>query len=150
MSLALAQGGAVLFAKGDEIYPNQQLAVTFFSEKLATSQRDLAQRFMNAYVRAARFYNDALKDGRLAGPTAQEVIDLLVEKTSLKDRSIYANMVPNGLNPDGCANAVGLKHDFAFYTSMGWAEQNINPDSLVEPAFCEAAVAKLGAYVKAK
>ena len=148
MSLAIAQGGAVLFAKGDEIYPNQQLAVTFFSEKLATSQRDLAQRFMNAYVRAARFYNDALKDGRLAGPNAQEVIDLLVEKTSLKDRSIYANMVPNGLNPDGCANAEGLRHDFGFYAGMGWADQKVDPDSLVDASFCKAAVARLGPYVK--
>jgi NitT/TauT family transport system substrate-binding protein len=150
LSLAVSKGAAVLFAKGDEIYPNQQLAVTFFSEKLTTSRRELAQRFMNAYVRAARFYNDALKDGRLAGPNANEVIDLLVEKTALKDRDIYAKMVPNGLNPDGCANVEGLRNDFEFYVGMGWAERKIDPDSLVDSSFCKAAVAKLGPYVKAK
>ncbi len=150
LSLAVSQGSAVLFAKGDEIYPNQQLAVTFFSEKLATTNRALAQRFMNAYVRAARFYNDALKDGRLAGPNAAEVIDLLVEKTNLKDRAIYANIIPNGLNPDGCANAEGLREDFRFYAGMGWADGNVDPDSLVDATFCKAAVAKLGPYVKAK
>jgi NitT/TauT family transport system substrate-binding protein len=124
--------------------------VTFFSEKLATTNRALAQRFMNAYVRSARFYNDALKDGRLAGPNAAEVIDLLVEKTNLKDRAIYANIIPNGLNPDGCANAEGLREDFRFYAGMGWADGKTDPDSLVDATFCKAAVAKLGPYVKAK
>ena len=146
VSLAVSQGWADLFAKGDEIYPNQQLAVTFYSEKLATKQRDLAQRFMNAYVRAARFYNGALKDGRLAGPNASEVIDLLIANTSLKDRKAYQTMIPNGLNPDGCANAEGLRRDFELYASMGWSDSKVDPDSLVDSSFCKAAVAKLGPY----
>lgn len=146
LSLAVSQGWAVMFATGDEIYPNQQLAVTFYSEKLATTRKDLAQRFMNAYVQAARFYNDALKDGRLAGPNAAEVIDLLVQYTSLKDRKVYETMIPQGLNPNGCANAEGLRRDFGFYVSMGWSDRRVDPDSLVEDSFCKAAVAKLGPY----
>jgi len=146
LSLAVSQGWAVMFATGDEIYPNQQLAVTFYSEKLATTRKDLAQRFMNAYVQAARFYNDALKDGRLAGPNANEVIDLLVEYTALKDRKVYETMIPQGLNPNGCANAQGLRRDFEFYASMGWSDRRVDPDSLVEDSFCKAAVAKLGPY----
>lgn len=150
LSLAVSKGWGEMFAKGDEIYPNQQLAVTFYSENLATSRRDLAQRFMNAYVRAARFYNDAVRNGHLAGPNASEVIDLLVAKTSLKDRKVYETMIPQGLNPDGCANAAGLRRDFEFYASMGWSDSKINPDSLVEESFCKAAAAKLGPYVPAK
>lgn len=146
LSIAVAQGSAVLFAKGDEIYPYQQLAVTLFSESLVKSRRELAQRFMNAYVRAARFYNDALKDGRLAGPNAAAVIDVLIERTNLKDRTLYATMVPNGLNPDGCANSAGLRHDFEFYKAMGWVDAKLDPDSLVDEGFCKAAVAKLGPY----
>ena len=150
LSVAVGDGSAVLFAKGDEIYPNQQLAVTFFSDKLVRGNRDLAQRFMNAYVRAARFYNDALKDGRLAGPNAEEVIDLLVANTNLKDRALYRTLVPNGLNPDGCANAEGLRRDFAFYAAQGWVDKNVNPDSVVDDSFCKAAVAKLGPYHPAR
>jgi NitT/TauT family transport system substrate-binding protein len=146
LSIAVASGSAVIFAKGDEIYPNQQLAVTLFSEKLVTTRRDLAQRFMNAYVRAARFYNDALKDGKLAGPNAKEVIDVLIERTNLKDRALYATMVPNGLNPDGCPNTAGLKHDFGFYKEMGWVDAKLDPDSLVDDRFCKAAAAKLGPF----
>ena len=150
LSLAVSQGWGDVFAKGDDIYPDQQLAVTFFSEKLATTERELAQRFMNAYVRAARFYNDALKNGRLEGRNAPEVIDLLVAHTALKDRAIYETMVPNGLNPDGCANTVGLRRDFEFYASMGWSDGKANPDLLVDSSFCEAAIRELGPYMKAK
>ncbi len=150
MSVAIANGSAVLLAKGDEIYPNQQLAVTFYSDKLVRTNRALAQRFMNAYVRAARFYNEALKDGRLAGRNAEEVIDLFVANTNLKDRAAYKTLIPNGLNPDGCPNSAGLRRDFEFYASQGWVDKAFNPDSVVEDSFCKAAVAKLGPYVPTK
>jgi hypothetical protein len=32
---------------------------------------------MKAYLQGARDYNDALKDGRIAGPDAEEVIDAI-------------------------------------------------------------------------
>ncbi len=150
LSLAVSQGWADMFARGDEIYPNQQLAVTFFSEQLATKRRDLAQRFMNAYVRAARFYNAALDNGHFAGPNAATVIDLLVANTNMKDRKLYETMIPQGLNPDGCANAAGLRSDFQFYVSKGWSDSKIDPDSLVDDGFCKAAVAKLGPAQPAK
>lgn len=146
LSLALSRGWANMFARGDEIYPDQQLAVTFFSERLATTRRELAQRFMNAYVKAARFYNAAIDQGHFSGPNAAEVIDLLVANTNLKDREAYRTMIPQGINPDGCANAPGLRSDFQFYVSMGWSDSKVNPDSLVDDSFCKAAVASLGPY----
>ena len=44
-----------------------------------------ALKFMRAYIRAVREYNDALKDGRIAGPNADEVISILTEYTFIKD-----------------------------------------------------------------
>ena len=75
---------------------------------------------------------------------------MLVANTNLKDRALYKTLIPNGLNPDGCANAEGLRHDFAFYASQGWVDQSFNPDSVVDDSFCKAAIAKLGPYVPAK
>jgi NitT/TauT family transport system substrate-binding protein len=145
-SIVISRGAAVMFASGDQIYPNQQLAATLFSEKLIKTRGDVAQRFMNAYVRAARVYNDALKDGRLAGKGTDEIIDLLVERTNIKDRAIYRSITPQGMNPDGCPNKTGLRHDFAFYAEMGWVDKKLDPDSLVDESFCNKASAKLGPY----
>ena len=45
---------------------------------------------MRAYIKAVREYNDALKDGRIAGPNAEEVIAILTEHTFIKDAASTA------------------------------------------------------------
>src|SRR5262245_11692327 len=77
MTRAIEEGVAVRVAGNDLTYPGQQTAVTFFSDQLIRNRRDLAERFMRAYLRGVRMYNDALRDGRLAGPKASEVIPIL-------------------------------------------------------------------------
>jgi NitT/TauT family transport system substrate-binding protein len=138
-------GDAVKFARGDEIYPNQALAVILYGPSLLKN-RDLGQRFMNAYLRAVRVYNDALKDGRLAGKAGDYVVDMLVKTTTVKDLDILRNMVPQGSNPAGTVNATSLRDDYRFYKSQGLIPRDIDPDSIVDNSFAAAAVAKLGPY----
>src|SRR5947209_1769383 len=64
---AIEEGVAGRIAGNDVTYPDQQTAVTFFSDHFIRNRRAAAERFMRAYLRAVRVYNDALKDGRLAG-----------------------------------------------------------------------------------
>src|SRR3954449_1739651 len=103
-ALAIRSGDAVSIKSDDEILPNHQIAVLLYSEEFALRQVDAARRFMRAYIRAVRFYNDALKDGRLMGPTADEVIAILSQATPIKDREIYRLITPTGMNPDGRVN----------------------------------------------
>ncbi len=70
---------------------------------------------MNAYIRAVRDYNDALKDGKLAGAGADEIIAILTEYTDIKDpRRPIATMTPFAVNPDGHVNTASLKNDYRF------------------------------------
>ena len=66
MTLEIEQGAAVRIVGNDVSYPDQQTAVVFYSERFVKN-RDAGERFMRAYVRGIRLYNDALKDGHLAG-----------------------------------------------------------------------------------
>ena len=150
LSLLVNRGTAVLFQRSDETYPNQQLAVILFSEALVKKNKDLAQRFMNAYVRALHVYNDAIQEGHLTGPGADEIVDLLIEKTNFKDRAMYRKIIAPGLNPNCHVNKAGLKSDFAFYSEMGWVDRTQDPDSIVDDSFCANAVAKVGQYGRAK
>src|SRR6516165_5744517 len=79
MTLELEQNAAVRIVGNDVTYPDQQTAVVFYSERFIKDRRDVAERFMRAYIRGIRVYNDALKDGRLAGPTAGEVVSILAK-----------------------------------------------------------------------
>jgi NitT/TauT family transport system substrate-binding protein len=147
MTRAIEDGVAVRVAGNDVTYPDQQTAVTFFSDDFIKNRRDVAERFMRAYLRGVRMYNDALKDGRLAGPAASEVIPILIKYTTIKDESMFRRMVPSYCNPDGEVNVASLKKDLEFFRELGLIEKkDANVDGVVDSSFAKAAVAKLGPY----
>jgi NitT/TauT family transport system substrate-binding protein len=147
MTLEIEQGAAVRIVGNDTTYPDQQTAVVFYSERFARDRRELAERFMRAYLRGIRLYNDALKDGRLAGPAAGEIIPILAKYTSIKDEAMLRRIIPSAVNPNGEVNIAGLRHDLAFFRELGLIEsKDVSADGVVDGSFVKAAVAKLGAY----
>jgi NitT/TauT family transport system substrate-binding protein len=148
MTLELEQNAAVRIVGNDVTYPDQQTAVVFYSERFIKDRRDVAERFMRAYIRGIRVYNDALKDGRLAGPTAGEVVSILAKYTTIKDEAILRRIIPSAVNPNGEVNMAGLRHDLAFFRELGLIEgKDVSVDGVVDGSFVKAAVAKLGPYV---
>ena len=146
MTRAIEAGAAVRIIGNDETYPDQQTAVVFYSDGFA-QRRDLAARFMRAYVRGIRVYNDALKDGHLAGPKADDVIAVLTRYTPIKDAALFRRIVPSAVNPDGEVNMKGLRGDLAFFRTLGLIEsRDVTVEQVVDHSFVKAAVEKLGPY----
>jgi NitT/TauT family transport system substrate-binding protein len=145
-ALAVGNGDAVVIRSDDEILPNHQIAVLLYSEEFARRNVEAAKGFMRAYIRAVRFYNGALKDGRLAGANADQVIAILADATPVKNRDIYKMITPTGMNPDGRINKASLVYDLAFYTEQGLVKGIVNLDDAVDSSFVEAALAELGYY----
>ena len=133
----------------DSIYPNQQVAVLMYNGDFARKRADVAQRFMVSYVKAARYYNQALKDGRFAGPTAPDVIKILTENTRFKNPDLYQTMVPNGIDPNGRLNIASLGKDLAFYRLQGYIEKPVEVEDVVDNAFVDTAVKTLGSVERA-
>jgi len=147
MTRAIEEGVAARIAGNDVTYPDQQTAVVFYADKFIHDRRDVAERFMRAYLRGVRMYNDALKDGRLAGPKANEVTAILVKYTTIKDESMFRRMVPSYCNPDGEVNVASLRKDLDFFRELGLIEKkDVSVDGVVDASFAKAAVAKLGPY----
>jgi NitT/TauT family transport system substrate-binding protein len=145
-AIAVKNGDAVIVKSDDEILPNHQIAVLLYSEEFAYKRRDQAVRFMRAYLRAVRFYNGALRGGRLAGPNADEVIAILSEATPIKSRAIYDAITPPGMNPDGHVNKPSLADDLAFYREQGLIKGAINLDDVLDASFVDAVLRELGPY----
>jgi NitT/TauT family transport system substrate-binding protein len=145
-AIAIKNGDAVLVKSDDEVLPNHQIAVLLYSEQFALNRPDAARKFMRAYVRAIRFYNGALKDGRLDGPNADEVIAILSEATRIKSREIYKSITPTGMNPDGHVNRDSLAYDYAFYKRQGLIKSDINLNEVIDMSFVEAVRKELGPY----
>jgi NitT/TauT family transport system substrate-binding protein len=147
MTRAIEDGIATRIIGNDVTYPDQQTAVVFYADNFIRTRRDVAERFMRAYVRGIRVYNDALKDGHFAGPAADKVITVLAQYTPLKDMALYRRIVPSAVNPDGNVNLKGLASDLAFFRELGLIEsRDITVDRVVDNSFVAAAVEKLGPY----
>jgi NitT/TauT family transport system substrate-binding protein len=146
-SQAVKDGLAVRFAGNDEIYPDQQTAVVLYSEVFARQRPQLALKFMRAYVKAIREYNDALKGGRIAGPNAEEVISILTEYTFIKDARIHREITPAAIDPDVGMNLAGLRNDLQFFKERKLLQDpGISVERIVDTSFAAEAVKELAPY----
>ena len=121
---------------------NEQIAAIVYGEQFAT-RSDVAQRWMNAYIRGVRDYNDAF------GPKKKgfdEAVQILVANTTVKDPKIFSQMKPAGLDPDGKLDVQSMKTDLNYYVESGQAKPTADLSKLVDPSFQEAAVKALGPY----
>lgn len=143
VTIAAHSGYGRIIMRDDEIDPGHQLAVLLYSESFARNQ-DLGVRFMRAYLRGLRFYQAALKDGRLAGPNSDEIMTIITETTPIKDKKILSMITPAGVDPNGRVNQVSLQKDLDFYTEQGLIEKPVDIGKMIDMSFVEAALKSLG------
>lgn len=144
-TLALERGVAVRLTN-ENPYPNQQIAVLLYGGDFISKMPQIAKKFMVAYLKGARFYNDALKDGKFAGPNSAEVIAILAHDSNVKDVALYKKMTPNGIHPDGKLNEASLHKDLQFYKENGYLEGAVTVEQVVDSSFVALAVKELGPY----
>ncbi len=125
-----------------EYDPDAQTAFVVFGTKM-TQNKDVANRFMTAYVKSVRDYNDAFFKNK----NKQEIIDILVKYSVIKDPKLYEQMYPTGLNPDGYVRMKGLEQDITWYKANNLLK---SPDQkaidTVDNSFVDFALSTLGKY----
>jgi len=142
VAVAVKNDFAVRVAGDDEVYPNQQSAVIYYSPVFMNKYPKQAQGFMNAYVRGLRDYNDAFEKGN----GKEDIIRILTLSTRIKDASVYQAVTPVGLSPDGLVNVQSLKADAQWYFQQGYLKAVPDIDTIVDLSYAHNAVKKLGRY----
>jgi len=140
---SVSKGLVSVWQRGDEYASNQQVAVIQYAPGFA-KKTDLATRFMVAYLKGVRLYNDAFakKD-----PVARsEVVDILARDTTLKDKSLYDKMGLPGLNPNGMVNVADLKRQQDYYLAAGQQKNAADLDKVVDGSYVAAALKQIGEY----
>ena len=146
LTKAIADGTAQVVAADDEMFPNHQIAVTLFSERFIKADRKVAVGFMKAMLKGARDYNDVVKDGRLGGPGAEEIIAILTEYSAIKDPGVYRAIKVHSCDPNGRINLDSLAVDLAFFRSEGLIEGPVSLASAVDASLAEEAIKEIGLY----
>ena len=140
------QGIGVRFS-ADAFYPRQTIAVVLYGPEFIAKRTEVAHRYMAAYLRGVRFYNDAIKDGHFAGPKGDELIDLLTRETRYKDPALYRKVVPNGCDPDGRVDRPSLETDLKFYRENKFVDNDtVSVNDVVDDSFVETALKVVGPY----
>jgi NitT/TauT family transport system substrate-binding protein len=148
-TIAVRNGVAVKIMGNDRFYPNQEIAVVLYGNQFAEKRPDVAKRFMVAYVRGLRYYHDALKNGKLAGPTAPEVMAILHDALKI-DAGVLHQMTPNSVNPDGYVNVKSLQADYDAFKTLGLLTTTAPFTGAVDMQYVENAYKTLGPYKPAK
>ena len=148
-TLAVREGVAVKVDGNEDLFENHQTAVLLYSDDFAKTKPEAATKFMRAYIRAVRDYNDALKDGAIAGKGADDIIATLVQYTNEKDPQLHRTTTPAACNPDGTVDIASLESDLAFFKEMKLIEDGaIKSTDVVDNSFAQKVVQELGAYRK--
>lgn len=130
----------------DAFYPRQTIAVVLYGEDFMSKRKEVAQRFMVAYLQAVRFYNGAIKEGHFAGQGGAELIDILTKETRYKDPALYKDVVPNGCDPDGKLYVPSIETDLAFWREQKYIEGKVGVADVVDESYLQAALKVLGPY----
>jgi NitT/TauT family transport system substrate-binding protein len=140
-TLAMDKKAGVLWQRMDAIYPNQQTAALMYGPSMA-SKPDLGKRFMVAYIKGLRFYNDALT----GKASKDELVTILAKNTPVKNRALYDRMVFPGLNPDGALNVESMKNDMEWWVRAGRIKEAVSVDRVIDTSYVDYALQKLGKY----
>ncbi len=144
----LKLGTAKKLASADEVFPDYQTAVVFYSPKFMHDQPENAKKFMIAYVKAARYYNDALKAGHIAGPNADDVINILTKYSFIKDPAVHRAIVSQAIDPDGDVNMPSLEMAWKFFLDTKQIDGAVKVGDAVDLSYVHEAAKALGPYKK--
>lgn len=145
-SVVLRDGSGTKFAADTDVYPNHQISTLMYSSQFMQRRPDVARRFFVGYLRAIRYYHDALKDGKLAGPTAEDVIAILQAEIKLPDPTIWRSIVPNAVQTDGRVNEASLQFDYHVFNELGLILKPVSVHDSIDYQFADYANHVLGPY----
>jgi NitT/TauT family transport system substrate-binding protein len=144
-TVAVNAGYGVRFMDTNEFYPYQQISVIFFSDKFATERKDVAEKFMRAWLRGVRSYNDSIKNGKIAGAGADEVVATMAKSFNMNP-TLVREMYSQAVDVTGAVNAAGIQRDLDFFLRQGWVTGRVKASDVIDMSFAQKASTELGPY----
>ena len=122
--------------------PYHHVAVLLYSPDFSRSE--LAVKFMVAYLKGVRLYNDAFL--KRESTAREKVISGLIAHTPVKNRPLYDQMTLSALDPDGKMNLQSFEQQQAHFISTGAQQGRVDIRSFIDLQHAEVAVRQLGPY----
>jgi NitT/TauT family transport system substrate-binding protein len=124
----------------DQVVPDQQVGTIAYGTRFIAAHRDLANRFMVAYLQGIRAYTAAF--GR--GLDKPRIIQIFIDHTPIKDPQLWAEMLPAGLNPTGKLNVESIQQAENFFHKIGLVPEPPLLSTFIDHSFVDHANQVLG------
>lgn len=140
ITTAAAKGIAKPLIKGGDVESGAHMAVLLYSAEFA-KRRDVATRFMTAYLQGVRAYHEAFAEKK----NQDEAIEILKHTLSVKDPEVWRKMPAQYTDLNGTVDVADLKRQAAAYKQLGDISGPV-PDieKYVDQSFAKAAADVLG------
>ncbi|MYL50608.1 PhnD/SsuA/transferrin family substrate-binding protein [Halobacillus litoralis] len=137
-----AQDLHVRFGDATDFAPDAQIAMVLGSPDFIEKETDVSVRFMAAYLKGVRDYNDAF----LHDEGLDEVIDIMTKHTALKDAEVWKKVGVTGLDPNGEMFIEDIKKQFEMYDANGAIRGDIDFNDAIDTSLSEEAMEVIGRY----
>ena len=138
----IENGFHVPFGDTTDYAPESQIALVLGSPDFMNVEQDISLRFMAAYLKGVRDYNDAfLKDIE-----KDEIIEIMTKHTALKDPDLWEKVQVTGLDPDGKMFIDDILKQYDAYKANGAIRGDIDFDKAIDTSVTEKAVETIGEY----
>jgi NitT/TauT family transport system substrate-binding protein len=141
-TIALQKGLVVRGPTGYDLYPGHQNGALTFSEKVS-AERDVVLRYLRAYVRGVRDYVKAII--RKDAATFDEISQILVAHTTVKNPAMFRQAMPSGLNADPVLNTSSIVDDLAWMVRNGRVQKSFDLHKNVDTILVRQAIREVGA-----
>jgi len=131
------------FGDATDYAPDAQIAMVLGSPQFIDDEKDVALRFMVAYLKGVRDYNDAFIKGT---GDKEAIIHIMGKYTALTDKKVWEKVNVPGLDPNGKMNVANIKDQYEWYKSRGGINGSVDIHDAVDTSLAKKAVTILGEY----
>lgn len=136
------KGFHVRFGDATDYAPESQIALVLGSPNFMNIEQDASLRFMAAYLKGVRDYNDAF----IKGINKEEIIEIMTKHTALKDAELWEKVHVTGLDPDGKMFVDDIYKQYDAYKENGAIRGEVDLDKAIDTSMTEKAVEIIGEY----
>ncbi|MDX1805826.1 MAG: taurine ABC transporter substrate-binding protein, partial [Paenisporosarcina sp.] len=138
----VAQGIHARFGDATDFAPEAQIAMVLGSPQFMNDEQDVSLRFMAAYLKGVRDYNDAF----IKNEGKDEIIDIMTQYTALKDAAVWEDVFVTGLDPNGKMFIGDIRDQYEMYKKNGAIRGEFKFDEAIDTTITEKAVEIIGEY----
>lgn len=142
LTKGIASGVQAKLGDATDFAPKAQIAMVLGSPKFLDDNHDTALRFMVAYLKGVRAYNNAFVKGKNKG----KIIKIMEKYTALKDAKTWEKVDVAGLDPNGKMFVGDIKNQYEWYRSRGGISGKVDLNKAVDSSLAKQAVKVLGTY----